>query len=161
MHGLYLPRLWERLRSLGCASRLPSAVSRVARLGAPDAIQVADRWHLLKNLGDALRRFVDKNNGELRLAAREIAQEQADQNQVKVPESLLVDAKATSETIPKQTKKEPNLSRYELNYLEVKRLRSEGHSIKSIHWQTGTHRQTIKKYLKYDEYPQVLKGGTN
>jgi IS30 family transposase len=37
--------------------------------------------------------------------------------------------------------------------LEVKRLRKEGYSIKSIHRQTGVHRQTIKIYFKYDEYP--------
>ncbi len=34
------------------------------------------------------------------------------------------------------------------------------HSIKSIHRQTGVHRQTIKKYLKYEEYPQKINGGT-
>ena len=37
--------------------------------------------------------------------------------------------------------------------MEVKRLRKEGYSIKSIHRQTGVHRQIIKKYFKYDEYP--------
>ncbi len=31
-----------------------SCYSQAAKLGAPNAIQVADRWHLLKNLGEAL-----------------------------------------------------------------------------------------------------------
>ena len=34
------------------------AYSEGARCGAPQAVQVADRWHLLKNLGDALERFL-------------------------------------------------------------------------------------------------------
>jgi hypothetical protein len=44
-----------------------------AKAGAPDAIQVADRWHLLKNLGDALKRMLDQHNRELRLAAEDVA----------------------------------------------------------------------------------------
>lgn len=135
-----------------------SCYSQAANLGAPDAIQVADRWHLLKNLGDALRRFVDKHNQELRIVAREIVQQKDDQSEVEVPENQTIEVKTESGF--EQTKKESKLSRYELNFLEVKRLRSEGHSIKSIHRQINVHRQTIKKYLKYDEYPQVLKGGT-
>lgn len=30
------------------------------RQGAPDAIQVTDRWHLLRNLGDAVRAVIDR-----------------------------------------------------------------------------------------------------
>ena len=51
-----------------------SCYSQAAELGAPQAVQVADRWHLLKNLGEALKRLLDKHNQELRLAARDIAQ---------------------------------------------------------------------------------------
>ena len=133
--------------------------SQAAELGAPQAIQVADRWHLLKNLGDALKRLLDKHNQELRLAAKDIAQAKRDKEQA-------------GESTTKQIEKEPEpaldytpaleeqtLSKYELNFLEVKRLRSKGHSIKSIHRQTGVHRQTIKKYLKYEEYPERIIGG--
>ncbi len=37
-----------------------------ATAGAPDATQVADRWHLLKNLGDALTQALKKYTKELR-----------------------------------------------------------------------------------------------
>jgi transposase len=35
-----------------------SAYAEGARAGAPQAVQVADRWHLLKNVGDALERVL-------------------------------------------------------------------------------------------------------
>ncbi len=40
-----------------------------ATRGAPDALQVADRFHLLKNLGDALERFLQQKRALLRQAA--------------------------------------------------------------------------------------------
>ena len=38
-----------------------SSYAEGATKGAPKAMQVADRWHLLKNLGDALKRMPEKN----------------------------------------------------------------------------------------------------
>lgn len=34
--------------------------------GLPDAIQVADRWHLLKNMGDALKKLLERKRQEIR-----------------------------------------------------------------------------------------------
>ena len=34
--------------------------ARGATSGAPQAVQVADRWHLLRNLSDALKRLTDR-----------------------------------------------------------------------------------------------------
>jgi transposase len=42
------------------------------RQGAPKAVQVSDRWHLLRNLGDAVRAVVDRHHGDLRRAAQQM-----------------------------------------------------------------------------------------
>ena len=41
-----------------------------ARQGAPEAMQVADRWHLLKNLGEALERLLQRHHPALSETAR-------------------------------------------------------------------------------------------
>ena len=130
-----------------------SAYSQGAKAGAPDAIQVADRWHLLKNLGDALKKMLDRYNKELRLAAEDIAETE----RKKEMEAKKNDKKRNTPVRKKaaNVKKDGGIreSKLQLNFKEVKRLRKEGASIRSIRRQTGLHRQTIKRYFKYDEYP--------
>ena len=50
------------------------AYAEGAARGAPDAIQVADRFHLLRNSSDALRTVLDQHHRDLRAAARTAAQ---------------------------------------------------------------------------------------
>ncbi len=62
-HGSKIPRNTGRLtRSWGI-------YALAARDGAPQAIQVADRWHLLKNIGDALERMMYRHMPLIRLVA--------------------------------------------------------------------------------------------
>ena len=41
--------------------------------GAPQAVQVADRWHLLKNLSDTLERLLVRCHRDVREAALQLA----------------------------------------------------------------------------------------
>jgi transposase len=51
------------------------AYADAVRQGAPDAMQVADRWHLLRNLSEALQGAVDRHRGAVRQAARAVSEE--------------------------------------------------------------------------------------
>lgn len=111
--------------------------TRGARQGAPDAIQVADRWHLLVNLGDALHRMMNNYNRELRQAAQS---EKADDVKKKdSPENIVQEKKIVCKN--------------ELKFQQVKELQAQGKSIKFIFRATGIHRETIKKYFHFDNYP--------
>src|SRR6185437_4365709 len=46
--------------------------AEAARLGAPQAKQVADRWHVLKNLGEALQKVVARHATVLQQVARAV-----------------------------------------------------------------------------------------
>jgi hypothetical protein len=51
------------------------AYTNGVRQGAPDAVQVADHWHLLRNLGDAVRAVVERLHDGVTRVARKIAEE--------------------------------------------------------------------------------------
>jgi transposase len=53
------------------------AYAEAARQGAPNALQVADRWHLFHNLGEALQGVADRHRGAVRQAAQAVATETA------------------------------------------------------------------------------------
>jgi transposase len=53
------------------------AYAEAARQGAPHALQVADRWHLFRNLGEALQGVVDRHRRAVRQAARTVAADTA------------------------------------------------------------------------------------
>jgi transposase len=46
-----------------------SAYAEAAGLAAPDAVHIADRWHLLHNIGEALQRVLDSKHALLSKAA--------------------------------------------------------------------------------------------
>jgi hypothetical protein len=44
--------------------------------GTPQAVEIADRWHLLKNLSEAAERFVDRHHHLVRQAAKNVTHRQ-------------------------------------------------------------------------------------
>lgn len=52
-----------------------SAYAEGAAMGAPTALQVADRWHLLKNLREALERLMNRHHTILKQAAQAVTDE--------------------------------------------------------------------------------------
>jgi len=65
-------RAWlERHPGVAVISRdRAGSYAEAARTGAPGAVQVADRWHLLVNASDALRGVLDRDQAKLREAVR-------------------------------------------------------------------------------------------
>ena len=50
------------------------AYALAATQGAPQAVQVADRWHLLKNLGEAMQRVLETHRSAMKQASDSVAQ---------------------------------------------------------------------------------------
>jgi len=57
-----------------------------AKKGASDAVQVADRWHLLKNLGDTLERLLNRHHAYLGIATESAIDEAVAKEQQKLQE---------------------------------------------------------------------------
>lgn len=120
-----------------------------AKNGAPQAIQVADRFHLLMNLGEATKRVFQSKRKELKEAYKIFNAPII----VKDPKEELIAKAANSDQVYKTIPTTVNVKRQYI-FEKVKELRQAGKSIKSIAKTLKAHRQTVKKYINADEYPK-------
>jgi len=111
------------------------------RQGAPNAVQAADRWHLLRNLGDAVRAVVDRQHAAVRRAAKQLSEP-----------VLMPTVVASAPNSPKPTaaarRSQASYARRQARYEEAARLRAAGGSISHIAAQLGAERKTIRRWLQ-------------
>jgi transposase len=124
---------------------------QAANLGAPQARQVIDRWHLLKNMGETLVRVIDSNSkavkeaSELEDASPAIADvpvEEQDASMAKRPLSKAAESRAV--------RRERRLDRYNA----VMELHRQGVGIREIVRRFGISRGTVRRFLRTDELPE-------
>jgi len=120
-------------------------------LGAPKAIQVADRWHLLRNLGDALKRLLDRHRECLYAAA------QSPKSKPAFPVKLKIKVPLQPKEIEEPASPPPSKSRQRRleRYRRVINLHKQGLSIREISRQIPLSRQTVRRYIKAGEFPEI------
>lgn len=119
-----------------------------ATAGAPNAVQVADRWHLLRNLGDALVRVIDRFPQQILAAAKIVAQ----RNQTETSEPPPPDASREVDRVMTESESR----RFEL-YQKVVAHREQGLSQRKIANELGLHRETVGKFLQAKDFRQCVR----
>src|SRR5215207_8327934 len=125
-----------------------------ANAGAPDALQVADRWHLLRSLALALEEFLLRKRTALGKAARETA----DGKEAPLPGSVDGDVSTLSVRLgrPYGNIEGPARKRHErlvVRWEEIRRLHLAGASVKVIAEWVGTSQSTVYRYRELVEPP--------
>jgi len=116
--------------------------------GAPGAVQVADRWHLLRNIGDALERLLAHESAALRAASGEEPAPAAPASLAAPPAPERRPTRAKRESVARQAVR---TARYE----EVRRLHGQGYSYTAIADLLHLHRDTVRTYARSDTPPVV------
>ena len=127
--------------------------TRGASEGAPHALQVADRWHLLHNLREALERVLNRLHTELRAlpeapnqAATIAPTSGADYSRPLRPTSA-------REQLARQARRERQSARYK----SVHDLKAQGVPLVRIAKQLGLSRTTVHKFAAASTFPEHAK----
>lgn len=114
----------------------------------PSAGQVADRFHLLMNLGEAVKRVLQSKSRQLKAVFKLYSNPEQD------VVSTLAEDRENVNAIRDKDKLVGNISiDRQHKFEEVKALHYKGYSLKAISKTLSVHRQTIKKYIAQDSYP--------
>jgi transposase len=124
-----------------------------ARDGAPDAIQVADRWHLVDNLADALEGFFRSKGTDLRAAAAALVRKPDEVGQPQTPSDELYQGKRRHPhpqlaRARHEAAAEAGVARRREKYEQVRDLHERGAGIMEIARTVGISKMTAYKYLR-------------
>jgi transposase len=134
------------------------AYAEAARLGAPAACQVADRFHLLQNLADTLTQVFTAQAPQL---AQLEAQRTADPTPVHDPTDPAVTpapgsvplAPPHSSTAAARLARQRRTQRW-ADYHQVWTYHQQGWTLDAIAHQVGLSRRTVQRYLQSPTFPE-------
>ncbi len=119
------------------------------RQGAPDAVQVADRWYLLRNLGEAVQALDNRHAAAARRAAQRVRSHLA-----AVPVPTVADVKSLSPTsTATQLASAASREHRQAQYEEAARLYDVGATITRISTELGADRKTVRGWLLLGHAP--------
>jgi transposase len=125
------------------------AYAEAAAKGAPQAAQVADRWHLLKNSTEAIQRFAERNHAVVGQAAQRVMQMQRiDASVAESPSSISMLSSREERGSLKRRQK-----RY-ARYCEVVQLHRQGVSERAIARALSINRATVRKFIGAGTFPE-------
>jgi transposase len=122
------------------------AYAEAARQGAPHAIQVADRFHLLRNLREALEHVLTRHTTVIEKAFQQSSPAPV------VPLPPLIPS-APALTRPQPLSRQRRQRRFE-RYQQVIALHQRGASKRAIARQLGLERKTVRHWLSAGQFPE-------
>jgi transposase len=142
-----------------------SAYAQAAAEAAPQAIQVADRWHLLKNVREMLERFFERHRGKIKAVSAALTQplilqepvtdpfgpEEPKPQQDERPGPPVTTGPSTGEQA------RPTTGRQE-RFQEVRQRHAQGQSIRQIGKDMRLSRGAVRRYLRQDHCPDWRPG---
>jgi transposase len=116
------------------------AYAEGARLGAPQAVQVADRWHLWHNLVEAVDKTVVAHRAELRAGPVQ-------------PEDAEPSSPPATETEPAEGRL---VTRTRERFTAVHQLRQVGRSLSAISRELGLDLHTVRRFARAERVEELL-----
>ncbi len=113
-----------------------------ARQGAPDAIQVADRFHLLQNLSETLKQILQRNPGVLKLPLPVALPTEPGE------EAVHLTPEKTEQDVP------ASLGQRQERYHQVRELHRQGKKLREIATSLGIAVNTAMKYVQLPDAPK-------
>ena len=126
--------------------------ARGIALGAPEAVQVADRWHLLANMRQALDRGLHPTHARLRCLPVPPARAGA----APVPPRR---DRAFRRNGPERAARAASRTRWQAYYEEVRRRHLAGEPLMAIARAMGLARSTVRKFARAESFPARLPHG--
>lgn len=142
------------------------AYAEGSRRGAPRALQVADRFHLFKNISETLEHIIQRHYQEVRLAAQTVAtalpppspEQPAAVAVEDVPQVVpLTASEYMRSRVERQRRQRLHALRKE-KYDQVKQLQQQGLTINQARKQLGLHYGMVANFFRAEEYPAIRRG---
>lgn len=133
-----------------------------ARRGAPEASQVADRWHLLKNATELLEHLLGRYRTILRQATHNIRKQYQEtlnnkSTQEGIGESNNGFASASTRSEAEQERSRQFREARSALYKQVKELQKKGLTINDIRHQLGITYGVAQRFYNSDIFPERMK----